>query len=61
MPGLEAGFVVRREALSAVRTERRDRRSPAARDQLNANASKLEHNSTRLAAISAMNPPDTKS
>jgi hypothetical protein len=53
--------VVRREALSAVRTERRDRRSPAARDQLNANASKLEHNSTRLAAISARNPPETKS
>jgi hypothetical protein len=29
--------------------------------QLNANVSKLEQSSTRLAAVSAKNPPDTKS
>jgi hypothetical protein len=33
----------------------------AAPDQLNASASKLEHSSTRLAAVSARNPSDTKS
>jgi hypothetical protein len=49
------------QALSGSRPQRCDLKSSVAPVQLNANASKLEHSSTRLAAVSARNPLDTKS